>query len=108
MAQPRQRSENETTNNDSRNAPPSRPPSTGRGRAGLWVLPILVLVLLGTSLLWRGGWGGVGFGSGTSVLFLVLFLLVCPVSMYFMMRGMGDMNRRKRQRRDDEPHNGAH
>lgn len=77
-------------------------------RPSHWVLSILVLIILGAALLWGGGWGSLGFGSGTSLLVLALILLICPLGMYFMMRGgMRDMDDRKHEPPDREPRNRA-
>lgn len=98
----------ETGSNDSRSSRWSGLQRGAGGRPGLWVLSILLLLFLAAPLFWRGGWSNVGFGSGTNVLVLVLLLIACPLGMYFMMRGMGGMNDRKRNDRDDEPQNRAH
>jgi len=55
-------------------------------RAACWAAPLLLL--LAVPLVWSGGWAATG-GS----LLSVLALLACPVSMYFMMRGMMGMQR---------------
>lgn len=53
-------------------------------RAACWGAPLLVLLAI--PLVWSGGWAAAG-GS----LLSVLALLACPVGMYFMMRGMMNM-----------------
>jgi hypothetical protein len=53
-------------------------------RAACWGAPLLLLAAI--PLVWSGGWAAAG-GS----LLSVLALLVCPVGMYFMMRGMTSM-----------------
>jgi hypothetical protein len=55
-------------------------------RAACWGAP--VLLLLAIPLLWTGGWAA----AGGSVLSAVA-LLACPLGMYFMMRGMMNMQR---------------
>ncbi len=68
------------------------PPAGQRGwkdylkRAACWGGPLLLLIAI--PLVWSGGWAAAG-GSVLSV----LALLACPVSMYFMMRGMMNMQR---------------
>ena len=63
--------------------------TTSLKRAACWVAPLLLL--LAVPLVWSGGWAATG-GS----LLSVLVLLACPVSMYFMMRGMMGMQRPSR------------
>jgi hypothetical protein len=53
-------------------------------RAACWGAPLLVL--LAVPLFWSGGWVATG-GS----LLSALALLACPLSMYFIMRGMMTM-----------------
>lgn len=64
----------------------------GRPRAyGIWVAAAAMLVVLGFAFIW----GGVGAGTLAPVggtLSTVLLLLACPLAMYFMMRGMHQMN----------------
>ena len=55
-------------------------------RAACWGAPLLAIVAL--PLIWSGGWAA----TGGSVLSL-LALLACPLGMYFMMRGMINMQR---------------
>ena len=56
-------------------------------RAACWGAPLLAIVAV--PLIWSGGWAATG-GSVLSV----LALLACPLGMYFMMRGMMNMQRR--------------
>ena len=53
-------------------------------RSACWGAPLLVLLAI--PLFWSGGWGTAG-GS----LLSALALLACPLGMYFMMRGMMNM-----------------
>lgn len=71
-------------------------------RAACWGAPLLLLVAI--PLFWSGGWGAAG-GS----LLSVIALLACPLGMYFMMRGMMNMNQpsgseAQRDTRDKEGH----
>jgi len=66
-------------------------PTSGEGgwrgwlkRAACWGAPLLLLIAI--PLVWSGGWAATG-GS----LLTVLALLACPLGMYFMMRGMMNM-----------------
>src|SRR6266542_2723740 len=68
------------------------PTSAGDGwrgfvkRSACWAAPLLILLAI--PLFWTGGWAAAG-GS----LLSVLALLACPLGMYFMMRGMMNMQR---------------
>lgn len=55
-------------------------------RGACWGAPLLLILAL--PLIWTGGWAAAG-GS----LLSVLALLACPLGMYFMMRGMMNMQR---------------
>lgn len=58
-------------------------------RAVCWGAPLLVLLAI--PLFWTGGWAATG-GS----LLTVLAFLACPLGMYFMMRGMMNMQQDSR------------
>jgi hypothetical protein len=70
-------------------------------RAACWGAPLLLL--LAVPLIWTGGWAAAG-GS----LLSVAALLACPLGMYFMMRGMANMQHSQTppEKRDDNevPH----
>ena len=55
-------------------------------RGACWAAPLLFILAL--PLIWSGGWAATG-GS----LLSVLALLACPLGMYFMMRGMMNIQR---------------
>lgn len=57
-------------------------------RAACWGAPLLLLIAI--PLVWSGGWAA----TGGSLLSVVAFL-ACPVGMYFMMRGMMNMQHPK-------------
>lgn len=57
-------------------------------RAACWGAPLLVVLAL--PLIWTGGWA-----AGGGSLLSVAALLVCPLGMYFMMRGMTNMQHPK-------------
>jgi hypothetical protein len=68
-------------------------------RASCWGAPLLLL--LAVPLIWTGGWAAAG-GS----LLSVAALLACPLGMYFMMRGMMNMQHSPtpaEKRNDKEP-----
>jgi hypothetical protein len=68
-------------------------------RAACWGAPLLLL--LAVPLIWTGGWAAAG-GS----LLSVAALLACPLGMYFMMRGMMNMQHPPapaEKRNDKEP-----
>jgi hypothetical protein len=56
-------------------------------RGACWGAPLLLLIAI--PLFWSGGWAATG-GS----LLSVVAVLACPISMYFMMRGMMGMQPR--------------
>jgi hypothetical protein len=66
-------------------------------RAACWGAPLLLLLSL--PLVWTGGWAVAG-GS----LLSVAALLACPLGMYFMMRGMANMQHPQTppEKRDDK------
>jgi uncharacterized membrane protein len=70
-------------------------------RGACWSAPLLLFLAI--PLIWTGGWAAAG-GS----LLSVLALLACPLGMYFMMRGMMNMQHRDRagheNREKEDPH----